>query len=541
MSRHEGVSCDSCLKGNFRGKRYKCLICYDYDLCATCYDAGATNTRHTTDHPMQCILTRMDFDLYYGGEAISIEQPQAFTCPFCGKMGFTETSLQDHVTAEHSDTSFEVVCPICAALPGGEPNHVTDDFASHLTLEHRSPRDLDEPTGSRHVRRVPQPSRGIGSGARSRRAHMQFSSSTGLATLSQGGTTTRDSMDPITELLSQLSGTRRATANLTQPNTTSQLHQLQMQLQLERQQAQAARQQLERLPRRQGQVTTNSAAVAAATAAYSNQSQYTILLESSPSPPSNANNSQFLLSRCTEPTLTESEHQALEADRSDRSLFIQELILSTLSEELPSSESWENLTQKLSQLTAAESSYFPDSDFASAPTTPKDFAPMKEAIGSSMGATSCDSSSHTSASNVAAPTCALAVQQPIVLRPSSIVQSNSHPTSSASSFNSTGQRSGSRKSAGSRAMRSNATGNNANGNVSAMGQLNLPQPMGGRGSGSSSSGSRTREGLNLGGGGGRSSGRPVGGRESTSPSSARRKVPRQVEDRNKSSEPPPPH
>ena len=56
-----GVSCDSCLKSNFRGKRYKCLICYDYDLCATCYEAGATTTRHTTDHPVQCIITRSDF------------------------------------------------------------------------------------------------------------------------------------------------------------------------------------------------------------------------------------------------------------------------------------------------------------------------------------------------------------------------------------------------------------------------------------------------------------------------------------------------
>lgn len=47
--------------------------------------------------------------MFYGGEAFSLEQPQSFVCPFCGKMGYTETSLQEHVTAEHPDTSMEVV------------------------------------------------------------------------------------------------------------------------------------------------------------------------------------------------------------------------------------------------------------------------------------------------------------------------------------------------------------------------------------------------------------------------------------------------
>ncbi|CAG5867775.1 unnamed protein product [Menidia menidia] len=131
------VSCDACLKGNFRGRRFKCLICYDYDLCASCYESGATTTRHTTEHPMQCILTRVDYGktppggvdgggaigpsvaslvrkhrtvyLYYGGDTFSVEQPQSFTCPYCGKMGFTETSLQEHVTSEHSETSTEVL------------------------------------------------------------------------------------------------------------------------------------------------------------------------------------------------------------------------------------------------------------------------------------------------------------------------------------------------------------------------------------------------------------------------------------------------
>ncbi|XP_066960901.1 E3 ubiquitin-protein ligase KCMF1 isoform X2 [Macrobrachium rosenbergii] len=246
MSRHEGVSCDACLKANFRGRRYKCLICYDYDLCSACYEGGATTTRHTTDHPMQCILTRHDFDVYYGGEALSVDQPQSLTCPFCGKMGYTETSLQDHVTVDHPDTAYEVVCPICASVPGGDPNHVTDDFAAHLTLDHRSgaPRDLDEPSGSRHgVRRIPHQGRGIGRGVA--RRNMTFGSvSSGLFSPSS-----RESMDPIAELLSQLSGVRRATAS-DNNSAASQLQQLQ--IQLERQQAAGLRQQLERLPRRGG-------------------------------------------------------------------------------------------------------------------------------------------------------------------------------------------------------------------------------------------------------------------------------------------------
>ncbi|CAH2054539.1 unnamed protein product, partial [Iphiclides podalirius] len=259
MNRHEGVSCDSCLKNNFRGRRYKCLICIDYDLCATCYESGAVTNQHTTEHPMQCILTRSDFDLYYAGETQALEQPQAYTCPFCNRMGFTDTTLMEHVTAEHADTTLAVVCPVCASLSGGEPNFVTDDFAGHLTLEHRTgPRDLisflDEPSGIRHggVRRMPPSGRGV---SRARRTNMQFSTSGGISSLSPSS---RDAVvDPIAELLSQLSGVRRGAG---QPGTPSQLQQLQMQLQLERQQATAARQQLERLPRRAAASSSGAAA-----------------------------------------------------------------------------------------------------------------------------------------------------------------------------------------------------------------------------------------------------------------------------------------
>uniref|UniRef100_A0A4W5JLZ6 RING-type E3 ubiquitin transferase n=1 Tax=Hucho hucho TaxID=62062 RepID=A0A4W5JLZ6_9TELE len=258
--------------------------------------------------------------LYYGGEALSVEQPQAFTCPYCGRMGYTETSLQEHVAAEHTETSSEVICPICASLPGGDPNHVTDDFAAHLTLEHRAPRDLISFTplnlssGVRHVRRMFHPGRGLG-GPRARRSNMHFTSSTSggsstTQTSTQSSNYNREAMDPIAELLSQLSGVRRsAGGQLSSGPSASQLQQLQMQLQLERQQTQAARQQLETArsaTQRSSRTSTNAGL-----------NRHLFL-----TPPP--------LSRLSEPRLSEAERQLSEGQWADRSLFVTELLLSTL-------------------------------------------------------------------------------------------------------------------------------------------------------------------------------------------------------------------
>ncbi|CAG2108739.1 unnamed protein product [Medioppia subpectinata] len=348
MSHHEGVSCDSCLKGNFRGRRFKCLICFDYDLCAACFESGVTSTRHTTDHPMQCILTRSDFDIYYGGETVSVEQPQAYTCPFCTRMGFTEATLQEHVTSEHADTNTEVVCPVCAALPG-------------------------EPQTAIRGRRAPHPTRGLNS-VRARRSQMQFSSNSGLSSLTSNN---RDSMDPIAELLSQLSGVRRA-ANLGQSHPTPQLQQLQMQLQLDRTSSTPLRQPFDRAPierviRRhqqqssQQQLQSNSSQ--SAVNGTQQQLPYVVLMEPNPSPATlaaaaaavtqtnstgnqntttsiatskSANSSQFLLSRCNEVVFSDSEQQLIEVQRVDRSLFVQELLLTTLTESLNLDETHPN-------------------------------------------------------------------------------------------------------------------------------------------------------------------------------------------------------
>jgi hypothetical protein len=52
-----GVTCDSCMIWNFPGRRYKCLLCDNYDLCGMCYDGKLESQKHKNNHPMQCILT----------------------------------------------------------------------------------------------------------------------------------------------------------------------------------------------------------------------------------------------------------------------------------------------------------------------------------------------------------------------------------------------------------------------------------------------------------------------------------------------------
>lgn len=138
MSRsHESISCDSCHRSNFTGKRFKCLICRDYDLCERCH---VTNSgRHSSKHPMQVILTQTDKALFLGDEP-----GPALTCPICGKLGQTVATLETHLLAAHSDQmNKRLMCPACALLSIREANLMTEDLDRHLSQDHLQ-RMLDE-------------------------------------------------------------------------------------------------------------------------------------------------------------------------------------------------------------------------------------------------------------------------------------------------------------------------------------------------------------------------------------------------------------
>lgn len=50
LTQHFGVTCDGCKKNPIVGRRYKCLVCPDYDLCEEC----ERNEIH--GHPMMRLM-----------------------------------------------------------------------------------------------------------------------------------------------------------------------------------------------------------------------------------------------------------------------------------------------------------------------------------------------------------------------------------------------------------------------------------------------------------------------------------------------------
>ncbi|CAF2085403.1 unnamed protein product [Rotaria magnacalcarata] len=259
MSTHEGVSCDACGKSNFRSKRFKCLTCYDYDLCSTCREQGEISSNHTKEHPMQCILTRPDFDLYYYGEKCTYDQPQSLTCPLCGDMGlgfpFLNEALSSNNNSEHTDffqhlqikhgndqQLYEVICPICAAMANSESNLVTADLISHVTNDHQDLQVNSPSSTGREINTYLRQSLstrnhdfGIGAGIRNgfrrgslRTTNRRGTQARGSGPVSQhfvidtpsGLPTDVSGNDPITNLLTQLSNVRRLAAVNTNNNNS---------------------------------------------------------------------------------------------------------------------------------------------------------------------------------------------------------------------------------------------------------------------------------------------------------------------------------
>ncbi|XP_018613128.2 uncharacterized protein LOC108937594 [Scleropages formosus] len=60
----------------------------------------------------------------------------AFSCPYCQRGGLDELDLLDHCNNHHQHDPRPVVCPVCAALPYGDPSYCSRNFIGHLNLRH---------------------------------------------------------------------------------------------------------------------------------------------------------------------------------------------------------------------------------------------------------------------------------------------------------------------------------------------------------------------------------------------------------------------
>ncbi|XP_034028491.1 E3 ubiquitin-protein ligase RNF114 [Thalassophryne amazonica] len=59
-----------------------------------------------------------------------------FTCPYCNYQNLDQDGLVEHCTTQHARDSRQVVCPICASMPWGDPNYQSADFFQHLKIRH---------------------------------------------------------------------------------------------------------------------------------------------------------------------------------------------------------------------------------------------------------------------------------------------------------------------------------------------------------------------------------------------------------------------
>ncbi|XP_016956972.1 E3 ubiquitin-protein ligase KCMF1 [Drosophila biarmipes] len=135
---HRNICCDGCERQDFRGRRYRCLHCVNFDLCGDCYDRRFESPDHHTDHPMQLILDPVDSQpgLLLNGEVPEVVHlPNCSTCPYCGEIGLTAKRLIEHVCGHHRQADGFVVCPLCAGLPGVELVAISN-LSGHLLLNH---------------------------------------------------------------------------------------------------------------------------------------------------------------------------------------------------------------------------------------------------------------------------------------------------------------------------------------------------------------------------------------------------------------------
>ncbi|XP_017116525.1 E3 ubiquitin-protein ligase KCMF1 [Drosophila elegans] len=139
------ICCDGCQRQDFRGRRFRCMRCVNYDLCGDCYDQRIETQQHRCDHPMQLILESQDGRPLLGGDVPDlVHLSNCYSCPYCNQLGHSAKRLIEHVCGQHRLADTYVVCPMCAGLPAIHLVAIRN-LARHLLLNHIEHANLLEP------------------------------------------------------------------------------------------------------------------------------------------------------------------------------------------------------------------------------------------------------------------------------------------------------------------------------------------------------------------------------------------------------------